>query len=513
MHIKHSVEAKVSMALVGLTILTGFILCNMGSDGTVVADASAATNGTASASVTVADACSMAVSGNNGVAGEDGYTYSTTVNNGTTQVVTANSVMVSCNDYAGFKIYAIGYSGDTLGSTDMIASTSNDYNIKTDASGTYGSYWKMKLTKANSINTTILSAYTSFNVIPDDYTLVAQYASNTGNTANTASMITPSYQVYVGSAQPAGTYTGKVKYTLVHPTSAAAPIIPPTYMQNTTAVAAKVPNIGDTATVVDARDGTLYRVGRLADGNIWMLENLALDLTSSTVKTAMRNSTDTKTNASYASINKLFNGGGTTSDKYPTAKLNNVAWTSSSQNYYSIPMMVKSGTCNNAYCVNGGTAGSPWSYADSTTATINGTTSRVQGKIGIYYNYCAASAGSYCYGNGTSQGTSSGNATEDICPAGWHMPSGDTAKGSYYYLYNTGYRANYNNFVDALSTPLSGYFYSGKADNQGNLGFFWSSTRYDNYSMYSLRVNSSDVRPRSLNDRNYGRSVRCVVGS
>lgn len=226
MHIKQSIEARIAVVLLSLTTLAGLILSNMSTGGTAVVDVSAA-NGTGTASITVADACSMAVSGNEGTVGEDGYTYSATVNNGSTQVVTANSIMVSCNDYAGFKIYAIGYSGDTLGGTDMIASTGEDYNIKTDASGTYGSYWKMKLTKANSIDTTIPSAYASYNVIPDDYVLVAQYASNTGNTASTASMITPSYQIYVGSAQPAGTYTGKVKYTLVHPTSAAAPEIPP----------------------------------------------------------------------------------------------------------------------------------------------------------------------------------------------------------------------------------------------------------------------------------------------
>jgi len=521
MHIKHSIEAKVSMALVGLTILTGFILCNMGCDGAVVADASAATNGTASASVTVADACSMAVSGNNGVAGEDGYTYSTTVNNGTTQVVTANSIMVSCNDYAGFKIYAIGYSGDTLGGTDMIASTSNDYNIKTDASGTYGSYWKMKLTKANSINTTIPSAYTSFNVIPDDYTLVAQYASNTGNTVSTASMITPSYQLYVGSAQPAGTYTGKVKYTLVHPTSAAAPEIPKLYMQDTVAVAAAVPNIGDTATVVDARDGTEYRVAKLADGNIWMLENLALDLTNTNVKNAMYSSTDanhdTKTNASNTTLGYLFGGGG-------GAPFTNYAVAAAtSSNYYDRPAIATSGTCYNAYCVNGGAAGSPWSYSDSTSVTINGVNSYSQGKIGVYYNYCAASAGSYCYASnaGIDKDSSSAiDANEDICPSNWRMPTGGPigtdgttteGGGEYQNLYNK--YGNAQAFQTALSTPLSGYFGSGKASNQGNYGYFWSSTWYNGNSMYYLRVYSSSVSPQSNNSRLVGYSVRCLVGS
>ena len=37
-----------------------------------------------------------------------------------------------------------------------------------------------------------------------------------------------------------------------------------------------LPNIGDTAKVVDARDGNVYTVKKLADGKVWMTENLRL---------------------------------------------------------------------------------------------------------------------------------------------------------------------------------------------------------------------------------------------
>ena len=283
---------------------------------------------------------------------------------------------------------------------------------------------------------------------------------------------------------------------------------PPLYMQDMTLADCSA----DGMTVYDKRDESSYTVKKLADGYCWMTQNLALDLTALTQAQLYGTGTNAGklTNASNTTLGYLKNGGGTTSDQYPTAKLNNDAWTSSSQNYYSIPMMVSSGTCNNAYCVNGGAADSPWSYSDSTSVTINGVTSRVQGKIGIYYNFCAASAGSYCYGNGTSAGTSSGNASEDICPYGWHLPAGDTAQGSFSYLYNTGYSANYNNFVDALSTPLSGYFYSGKAYSQGYGGRFWSYTRNSNNDMYSFRVDSSSVYLQYYSSRYNGFSVRCV---
>ena len=282
------------------------------------------------------------------------------------------------------------------------------------------------------------------------------------------------------------------------------------YMQDMAASTVTNACVGDSGTLTDRRDSSTYTVKKLADGNLWMTQNLALDLTALTQAQLYGTGTNAGklTNASNTTLGYLKSGGGTTSDKYPTAKLNIVAWTGSSQDYYSIPMMVSSGTCNNAYCVNGGAAGSPWSYSDSTSVTINGVTSRVQGKIGIYYNYCAASAGSYCYGNGTSEGTSSGNASEDICPYGWRLPTGGSS-GEFQALY-TAYSSNYNNFVDALSTPLSGNFYSGTARNQGFYGSFWSSTRSSNYSMHILYVTSSSVDPLDYYNRFYGRSVRCV---
>ncbi|MBQ2660579.1 hypothetical protein IJF93_00685, partial [Candidatus Saccharibacteria bacterium] len=85
-----------------------------------------------------------------------------------------------------------------------------------------------------------------------------------------------------------------------------------------------------------------------------------------------------------------------------------------------------------------------------------------------------------------------------------------------YYLFNTGYSGNktatnsgslqYN-----LSTPLSGYFNAGKANNQSYYGYFWSSSRYNGSNMYYLYVNASDVTPQDVNIRHNGYSVRCMI--
>ena len=227
--------------------------------------------------------------------------------------------------------------------------------------------------------------------------------------------------------------------------------------------------------VEDVRDGEIYLVQRLADGNCWLLDNLRFDPVTTPLATLVGN-----TNASATTLGYLKNGGGTTSDQYATAGVSN--WTS-----YS----------NSAPLINA-------SYKDTTTTSYGSGS----GKIGVYYNYCAASAGSYCYGNGAGSGTSSGNATEDLCPAGWRMPAGGSS-GEYQALY-TAYNSDAASFRNALSTPLSGYFYSSSASNQGDYGDFWSSNRYNDSVMHILSVSNSNVGPTDRYNRYYGLSIRCV---
>ena len=145
-----------------------------------------------------------------------GGTYARSMDNGETAVIVANNITTSCNDASGYAIYAIGFSGDTYGDTDLISTLNTNYNIKTDGTGTYGSSWKMKITAVT--NATVEGSYSSFQNIPSTYAKVASY-----NTSTTEGTITPSYQINISNTQIADTYTGKVKYTLVHPASAAVP--------------------------------------------------------------------------------------------------------------------------------------------------------------------------------------------------------------------------------------------------------------------------------------------------
>lgn len=177
------------------------------------------TSSSATASVTVSSACSFERTGT----GTGEYT-GTLTNNGSVEVP-GSTFKTICNDPGGYAIYAIGYSNDTLGNTDLIFNNTPEStnNIKTD--GTNGnSYWKMKAEGISSPGTppSIVNDFNNYHTIPTTYTKIAELntTTDTANTTSeniTGSSISISYQAYASSTQPAGTYTGAVKYTMVHP--------------------------------------------------------------------------------------------------------------------------------------------------------------------------------------------------------------------------------------------------------------------------------------------------------
>ena len=278
-------------------------------------------------------------------------------------------------------------------------------------------------------------------------------------------------------------------------------LVEPYYMQDldSSALASMMPNTGDTAILYDSRDNSPYLVGKLVDGNYWMLDNLALDLTDSTVLNAMD---DTNTNASATTLGYLKGTTtGTTSDKYATSAVAN--WTSDYS--FSDPLVATSGTIDNE------------TWTKDTVVTHYGAGS---GKIGIFYNFCAATAGSYCYGNGHDDGISSGNATEDICPAGWRMPTGYYT-GEFYALWRN---YNYNSEVPVdpndpdnlpyvFSASLSGSFAEyGIAElyQLNDHGGWWSTARYNDTNMYRLYIGTSYIQPYYYVNRDTGCSLRCI---
>ena len=412
-----------------------------------------------------------------------------------------------CNDNNGFSIYAIGFTGDLYkgeSHTKLIGQNTNQsISTKVYANGDTDSNWSMKVTKVdnpvsgdpityNPDNMSIQNSFNSWHVVPDVYTKVAQYNSNTTDPATTdttlGAKLETTYATYISSSQPADTYTGQVKYTLVHPYDTSSPAT--ITMQNL--------NIADCPTTatraLDSRDGTLYNIQLLADGNCWLLDNLAIDLTNPVVQAKLNSTT---TNASDTTLEYLINGGGTTSDKYPINGVNST-WLSSADNSFSEPKINLSNK----------------NVIPEDDLSVSGAY-----KIGGYYNFCAATAGSYCYGNGTSPGSSSGHVTEDICPAGWRLATGYTTTREYQKLTKaiTGNTSNSINSADALAVraalhlPVTGYYYDGQANRVSASGSLWTTTRYDNRDMDIIAITPSMIIMNDMRSRMMGYSVRCLL--
>ena len=129
---------------------------------------------------------------------------------------------------------------------------------------------------------------------------------------------------------------------------------------------------------------------------------------------------------------------------------------------------------------------------------------------GTLYNFCAASARTICtdynYNN---------NASYDLCPAGWRLPTGNT-DGEFATLYaNASYNTNAKMRASVANGgaafALAGGFYKSTPENQGSSGYYWASTYYNSASMYYLLFKTSNVYPSNSGGRGNGISIRCIL--
>ena len=370
---------------------------------------------------------------------------------------------VLCNDANGFAVYAIGYSGETYGNTTMVPSNLPATNGIATGTATSGgtSNWAMKLTAVSGdYQPTLGTGFNAYHEVPSDYTLVASLAASTD--ATVGSQFKSTYAAFVAQAQPADTYTGKVKYTVIHPANETAP----DYLEQMQNLSSS--SCTSTPTQVrDIRDGHAYTIQRLLDGNCWMMENLDLGRTD-----LASDLTSENTNLATTIAAETFNGWRKTTGA--------ITYTDGE----FIPV-----TTENS--VNG-------LDTDSTSGTSYGT----------LYNYFAASAGTI------SGNSNSNDAVYDICPAGWRLPTGGNT-GEFADLYS------YYNSNALMRAPIgSGAAFalagainaaSGVVQGQGSNGLYWSSTRNDNTKMYRLFVSTSSVNLGNSYARTVGYSVRCIL--
>ena len=443
--------------------------------------------------INVPVSCSMSATGTD--------SHTANVNNGqTTGNIGTTNLKVICNDNSGYAIYAIGYTDDTYGKTVLTSSAlGSTHDIATATTITTGtSSWAMKLAATSGTYApTIVTDFASYHAVPQEYTKVAYLTSSTdtGNNA-TGSNLTTTYRTYISQTQPAGTYIGQVKYTLVHPNTAAAP--------STMLIMQDVANWknslapGQEVQAKDSRDNKVYYVAKLADGNIWMTQNLDHDIGDITGGTYTSADTDLPANSQWSPV--------ASEQTYAT---NNTTWNGS----YIAPESYDPGDL----CWTGN-LNTDW---DGTLATETESCTQDGNHyhIGNYYNWTAAVAMS----NSSSYTIIDTDVNQSICPAGWMLPKSGwtlTGSGSFVNLVTEYdwddndymFTGSYTAWGEPLRLALDGYW-DGDSSYVAGSGLFWSSVDADGTRPYSLYIDAGGYTDPQLNDegRIRGYSVRCVA--
>ena len=584
---------STSLGLISITVLSGALLISSSVSATDDND-------------TIVDQVQVNVPVSCSLYGSGMSSHNATIPNGTYQSeIGTTTLKAFCNDPAGFAIYAVGFTGFEVGgtnSTKLVGTTvSNWATISTGtATGIVGgndvSNWAMKLNTVSSpapdYPITLDNGFSSYSAVPASYTKVAHSNSSTdvGYDAIGAELTT-TYAAYISKTQAADTYTGYVKYTLVHPASEvpAQPLACTAgkicYYPNTTTTTGQMgqqsaadgnsvtlyasnfkrdgygfagwsdaydyntnydahfygpnqtitvpegttanglslyavwvesrgtfqeydsessicgettmdPNDGtadlsSVSALTDARDGNTYAVASLADGNCWMIENLRLD-DSSELSSDNTNS--------------------------PSLPLTNIYDTSSTSNHLSPTSSVayNATTAPEGWCTANSSACDDQSRlrTDNTALYLSNASGVQNGNIysyGNYYNWYSATAGRGTYS------TSSSDTTDDICPAGWHLPTGNTT-GEFYALNTV---VNNGTTDSTASNKLRSYpnnfIYSGQATASIGLrsfyGYYWSSSASSSHGTYVLDFNNISVNPAtgSYSSRYNGWTVRCIL--
>ncbi len=461
-----------------------------------------------------------------------------------------------------------------------VSNAAIETGLATSAGNPDVSNWAMKLaisqdsgdtsgTNALTIDSDTEGPFSAYHTVPNEYKKVAHKNSATDMTESTGGVkLTTTYAAYISRTQPADTYSGKVIYLLIHPSNASTPgyytivynanggsgtmssdraltyepftlkaneftapsnssflgwcttntsqyncddgvsyaneasVIglaaaddtinlyaywtePMTFnramqeagktklngyykIQDVTSSICTAVETGQIGQVIDSRDNEVYYITKLNNGRCWMMDNLRLG-SSSSINLSPSNTNIATSYTLPASTTSTF-------DLYSVAKLNA-------------------------------------QYKNDIAPVTYGSGS---GKVGVYYNYCAATAGTFCYDEEQEQGDCAypapcyyrdqANSVYDICPVGWGMPTAHDG-GDY-----SGTDRN------TISISLSGRYYSSQLQ-LGSVGWFWSKNHstlenYGQREMLLVDTRSYDYKSStSFLDRAGGASVRCVLSN
>jgi uncharacterized protein (TIGR02145 family) len=239
--------------------------------------------------------------------------------------------------------------------------------------------------------------------------------------------------------------------------------------------------------VYDTRDSHYYSVQKLADGNCWMLTNLAYG------------GNTTGVGDKYDPGVQFASGAG--QDTEGNGAASSTIWDYTNPPYNNQKQWVNPTTAT----VTQGSNGTRCATAYRTSAaSINYT------ECGFLYNWCAALGSSSSACAEASSDVDIYDAGVGLCPSGWRLPTRMEYDDMYAAIGGT--RAD---IVGASSTwrgAYSGLFYPSQGlQVQSGQGYYWAATAYSATFGYFFAFSASRVYSSVSTDKYYGYAVRCIT--
>ena len=542
---------NILLVSIPLLVASSLVLSHLSNHSSATGDSSVITSAADHLNFSVPVSCTLASNVESA--------HSATLLNGTYKDNIGKTILTTyCNDSNGYTVYVAASSLNSNNQSILASSVNSGYDIITGtATSGSTSAWAMKLSKSNintnidsSGNTVVTNNITTnvgtddptinpsfedkYAAVPASWTTAASKASGTVS-SQTGSSFTTTYAAYTSTTQPAGTYTGLVRYLLLHNGS----IPTPTYFMQDVAFWKDGLSTNQSVQAIDERDGKKYWVTKLADGNIWMTQNLDLCIGCEGVAALTSENTDISTDPTITGTG-IYNttGGYSESGGVWTWTPASTSITSNSVVNYSTNT-VSNWNYNNTTPASA-EGGDTYFYTSGSNSNDKRYDSLELCKVdhseadcmhyhaGNYYNWTAAIASNAS--SGISADTT--RADNSICPRGWRLPNTATVDNPYNefgrLFYNSAYNITNNiagsgnvgyktgGFNALRTTPLwfvrSGYVNNGTLNDPAAYGYYWSNTVVSGSYAYYLRFTSSGIWPAYGSGYRYGgRSIRCIA--
>ena len=484
----------------------------------------------------------------------------------------STTVTVATNNPDGYSLYL-----NTIDDTNAMTSTSPSQNSATisalssptTATGFLPNTWGYSLSQDTVADPT-------YSAVP--LTSTAIQKTNSSATKDTYAL---SFGAKIDTSLPAGQYSNSVMLSAVANPIVISNLQNLVYMQDMTSNICqdtKAANGANTVTpgnevekrLIDVRDGKEYWVAKLADGNCWMTQNLALDLEPG--KKLTSGDTDLNSKETWTVL--------TSAELVDTVKVSdsvNYAWPTEdtvtgfpvSSEYYS----TRSWSLGNEYVMVDPEGKFSCSTGEGFSCKRFSKKSSLSSYdehfvVGSFYQYntaAAGSAGAKVFSEDLNDVDWLKDVEDSICPRGWTLPASgrnniinegwpyDRAKSFYRLFYAYGYPKTgkavigstdaetellaqtnwiiykYGAFTQIKNTDINGasqnpnklpmsFVDGGHFDpsannvvNAGIYGQYWSSTLAGSGAAFDYVNSKGSIRPANVDGRYLGFAVRCLA--